>query len=192
MATTGLVLGYVALALNLMAIPLVLIPMSQRAGQELHESSRRSHLETKRIASPDGNRRVEVPKDWNELGNLNDAAEIQVGNKSREQYLIVLTESKADLTGYTLRKHHETTRAAMMQKMTDSSASEMVELTIDGHPAFQDEIAGKQENTPIVFLHTTIESDQGYHQILAWTIKSRWKKYKGDLDQVTRSFHAEK
>lgn len=192
MATAGLILGYVALVLNIIAIPLIVIPLVKHARHEISESSYRSSGKTKSMVSADGNSRLDVPEDWNELGNLNDAAEIQVGNKSKEQYLIVLTENKTDLTDYTLRKHHQTTRAAMLKKMSDSSASEMAELTINGHPAFQDEISGTQENTPIVFLHTTIETDEGYHQILAWTMKSRWNKSKGELAEVTRSFNSEK
>jgi hypothetical protein len=192
LATAGLILGYVALALNIILIPMLLIPAIAKAHHEMRESGHRSSSDTKEMVSADGKSRLVVPHDWKELEDLNDAAELQAGNKSKEQYLIILSEDKADLANFTLQKHHQTTRDAMLQKMGNASASQPVEVTIDGQSALQDEITGTQDGTNIVFLHTTIESDDGYHQILAWTTRSRWDKNKEKLQEVTRSFRSEK
>lgn len=192
LATTGLILGYIALALNIIFIPALLIPVLVKAGHEAREAGYRSSSATRETVSADGKSRIEIPKDWKKLNELNDAAEIQAGNKTREQYLIVISENKADLSDFTLSKHHQTTRNAMLQKMENASASEATELSIDGKPALQDEISGTQEGTKIVFLHTTIDSPDSYHQILAWTTKARWDKHKDRLEQVTRSFRTDK
>ncbi len=192
LATAGLVLGYVALVLNLMLIPAILIPAIVKARHEVREHRHRSSIDTKEVASAYGKARLTVPSDWNELRDLNDAAELQTGNKASEQYVIVLSENKSDLSNLTLQKHHQLTRDAMLEKMGNSSASKTVDLIIGGRPALQDEISGTQEGTNIVFLHTTIESDDGYHQVLAWTTKSRWEQYKDRLEEVTRSFRSEK
>ncbi len=76
-------------------------------------------------------------------------------------YLIVITEAKADLENLTLEKHHQLTRERMLQKMKNASATEPVSLTIDGHPALQDELTRTQNGTNVVFLHTTV--DDGDH-----------------------------
>ena len=90
----------------------------------------------------------------------------------------------------TLQRHHQITRDAMLKKMTNASAIEPVELTINGQAALQDEISGTQEGTNIVFLHTTVEGDKHFHQILAWTSKSRWDEHKEKLREVTELFAA--
>jgi hypothetical protein len=191
MATAGLVLGYVALVLNLILIPTIGIPVLMKARDEARGRIEHRLSDTNEVVSADGNARVHVPADWSELKNLNDAAEIQAGNKSKEQYILVLSENKSDLAAMTLRKHHQITRDAMLKKMTNVSASEPVELTINGQSALQDEITGTQEGTNIVFLHTTVEGDQHFHQILAWTSKSRWDEHKEKLREVTRTFRGE-
>src|SRR5204862_4915230 len=122
LATAGLILGYVALALNIIFIPIIVIPAVMKARHEMRESSHRSSSDTRSMVSADGTSRIEVPEDWKKLNDLNDAAEIQAGNRSKEQYLIVLSENKSDLANFTLRKHHETTRDAMLHKMANSTA----------------------------------------------------------------------
>lgn len=188
MATAGLVLGYIALVINLILIPAIAIPIFMKAHENARGRFEHVSTDAKEIVSADGNARLKVPRDWSELKDLNNAAQIQAGNRLKEQFVLVLSENKADLDDVTLQKHHQITRDAMLQKMKNSSASEPVETTINGEPALQDEISGTQEGTNIVFLHTTVEDENGFHQILAWTSKSRWDAQKEKLREVTRTF----
>jgi hypothetical protein len=91
---------------------------------------------------------------------------------------------------FDLQKHHQLTRDATVGNMKDSSATPSVSVTIDGNPALQDEISGTADNVKIVFLHTTVERAGHFHQILAWTLKSRWESKKARLQEVTRSFRS--
>jgi Domain of unknown function (DUF4190) len=192
MATAGLVLGYVALALNLILIPAIAIPALIKARDDARARVEHISGSGKEIVSSNGNARLTVPKDWSELSDLNAAAELQAGNRSKEQYVMILTENKADFEDMTLQRHHQLTREAMLQKMKNASGTEAVELTIDGQPAMQDELTGTQDGMNIVFLHTTVEGDKGFHQILAWTSKSRWDGQKEHLREITRSFRGER
>jgi len=79
-----------------------------------------------------------------------------------------------------------------LQKMANSWATEPVSVTIDGHPALQDEITGTQSGTNLTFLHTTLDGGDSFQQILAWTLKSHWQKRSQELREVTNSFHSEK
>jgi hypothetical protein len=90
-------------------------------------------------------------------------------------YLIVITDTKTDRDNFSLEKHHQQTRDRMLQKMKNGSATGPVSVTIDGHPALQDELSGTKKGTNIVFLHTTVDDGDHFHQILAWTLKSRWQ-----------------
>ena len=192
LATAGMVLGYISLALHLILIPAVGIPLFVKARNDAR--ARLEHVSDSghEIVSADGESRLVVPKDWSELKDLNEAAELQAGNRAKEQYVMVLSEKKADFTDMTLQKHHQLTREAMMKKMANPVAAETVDLIVDGHPALQEEINGTQEGVNIVFLHTTIDGDKSFHQILAWTSKSRWPKLKETLEEVTRSFRGGK
>jgi hypothetical protein len=80
----------------------------------------------------------------------------------------------------------------MLQKMTNASASESVPLTIDGHPAMQDELSGTKDGINVVFLHTTVDDGDHFQQILAWTLKSRWQQQNELLREFTRTFRSEK
>ena len=88
-ATAGLVLGYLAFMLGIMGIPL-LVSMIQSDRERLQRLS----TERKEIASDDGKIKVTVPGTWTKLPELNKQASLQVGNKSEEVYLMMMTDSK--------------------------------------------------------------------------------------------------
>ena len=165
-ATAGLILGYIALVVSVMGIPL-LVSMIQSDRERLN----RLATERKEIASDDGKIKVTVPGTWTKLPGLNKfatanlssggQATLQVGDKSKQMYLIVIADAKADFPDLTLEKHHDLTRDRMWQKMKNVSATAPIPLTIDGHPALQDELTGTENGTNVVFLHTTV--DDGDH-----------------------------
>jgi len=186
-ATAGLILGYIALMLGVLGIPL-LVSMIQSERERLERLS----SERKEIVSDDGKIKVTVPGMWIKLPELNKQATLQVGDKSKQMYLIVITDSKADLENITLEKYHDATRDRMFQKMKNASATEPVSLTINSHPALQDEISGTEKGTNVVFLHTTIDDGDQFQQILAWTLKSRWQQQNELLREISASFRKEK
>ena len=186
-ATAGLLLGYVAVVLGVMSIPL-LVSMIQSDRERLHRLS----TEKQEIASDDGKIKVTVSGMWTKLPEFNKQATLQVGYKTKDMYLIVFTDAKAAVGDLTLEKHHQITRDRMLQKMTDASATEPVSLTIDGHPALQDELSGTEKRTNVVFLHTTVDDGDYFQQILAWTLKSRWQQQNKLLREITGTFRSEK
>jgi hypothetical protein len=160
--------------------------------QSDRERLQRLSTERKEIASDDGRIKVTVPGTWTKLPELNKQASLQVGNKRNDVYLIVITDAKSDLDNFTLEKHHQQTRDRTLQKLKNTSANEPVSLTIDGHPALQDELTGTENSTNVVFIHTTIDDGDHFQQILAWTLKSRWQEENQLLREVTSSFHSGK
>jgi hypothetical protein len=203
MATAGLILGYIALVLNILIIPAILIPAFVKARQEMREhhpeTSSVDHadhadpglIDGRKVVATDGKARVTVPKSWKDMPGLNAKASVQVGDEGKAEYLMVLSEAQSDFDGMTLEKHHQLTRDAMLGKMKNSSATEPEPVTIGGKDALQDELSGTQNGTNIVFLHTTVDDGEYFHQILAWTIKSRWDQHNGELRKITESFRTE-
>src|SRR4029450_13424717 len=120
-APAGLIVGYIAVAVGVMGIPL-LVSMIQSDRERLHRLS----IEKKEIASDDGKINITVPGTWTKLPELNKQASLQVGNKSKEVYLIVIRDAKADVDNMTLEKHHDLTRDRMWQKMKNASVTEPV------------------------------------------------------------------
>src|SRR5438093_2510845 len=100
-ATAGLILGYVALALGVMGIPL-LVSMIQSDRERLH----RLATERQEITSDDGKIWATVTGEWTKRPERNKQTSLQGGYKSKEMYLSVITDAKADVTDLTLEKHH--------------------------------------------------------------------------------------
>src|SRR5213593_4853085 len=115
-ATAGLILGYLALVLGVMGIPL-LVSIIQSDRERLHRLS----TERKEIASDDGKIDVIVPGLWVKMPGLNKQATLQVGDKNKQMYLIVITDAKAAVGDLTLEKYHQITRDRMFQKMKNAS-----------------------------------------------------------------------
>jgi hypothetical protein len=113
-ATTGLILGYIGLALGIMGIPL-LVSMIQSDRERLHRlATERKEIVAEKI-------KVTVPGTWMKMPELNKEATLQAGDKSKEMYLIVITDAKADLDNFTLEKHHQLRRDRMLQKLKNAS-----------------------------------------------------------------------
>src|SRR5213596_1025033 len=101
-ATAGLILGYLALVLGVMGIPL-LVSMIQSDRERLHRLSN----ERKEIASDDGKIKVIAPSLWVKMPGLNKQAALQVSDKSKQMYLIVFSDAKTNFPNLTLEKHHQ-------------------------------------------------------------------------------------
>jgi hypothetical protein len=187
LATAGLILGYIALAVSAMGVPL-LVDMIRAD----HERARRLAAERKEITSTDGRVRISIPGDWVELPYLSATAKVRVGHRSKEQYLVVLSEAKSDFGSVPLEKYHQIMRDRILQNMTDASASAPVEATIGGYPALQSELRGMKDGMDVAYLYAGVDTGDHYDQILAWTLQSRWDQNQELLREVTRSFRAEK
>jgi hypothetical protein len=186
-ATAGLIVSYLGLAHSALGV-VFLADMIKADRERVH------NLEIKRqeITSDDGKLKVTTSGLWVKRTDLNQNAAFQASRKDKEMYVIVIPEAKSTGGTMTLAQHHLLTRAHMLQKMNNSSTTIPLALNIDGHPALQDEVSGTQNGTTLTFLHTTIDDGETFHQILAWTLKSRWAANQSELAEVTNSFHSEK
>jgi hypothetical protein len=186
-AIAGLILGYIAIPFGVLGT-LFMIDMIKSDRERLRQLA----IEQKEIASDDGKLKVTTSGFWVKRSDLNKRASLQAAYKDKEMYVIVITDAKTDPDNFTLEKHHQRTRNRMLQEMKNTSATEPVSLTIDGHPALQDELTGTEKGTNVVFLHTTVDDGDHFQQILAWTLKSRWQKQNEVLREITSGFRSEK
>src|SRR5437763_8444261 len=108
-------------------------------------------VEKKEIASDDNKLKVTTSGFWVKRSDLNQQAALQAACKSEEMYLIVIGDAKSTVPNIALPQHHQLTREHMLQKMEESSATQPVSVTIDGHPALQDESAALNRERTLPF-----------------------------------------
>jgi hypothetical protein len=141
------------------------------------------------LKSPDGKFQLTVPAGWSPEPALNANAEITAANKLKEMYAIVLIESKNDFPkDITLDKFTDLNRNSMMTQAATQEASSPEPVTINGNDGRQYTLEGTVKNVKIAYLITTLETPGHYHQIITWTLPSKFDENKNTLKQVTESF----
>jgi len=186
-ALAGLIVAYAEIPFGVLG-GIMLVDMIRSERVRLHELA----LEKKDIASDDNKLKVTTSGFWVKRTDLNTRASLQAADPHKDLYVIVITDLKPTVGDTTLQQHHQSAREHKLKQMTNSSASTSTPITIDGHSALQDEISGTEKGAILTFLHTTVDGGDSFHQIIAWTLKSRFAANKSELAEVTNSFHSEK
>lgn len=141
------------------------------------------------VTGKDGKSQLTVPGSWKEQTRLNEEASLQVGNPFAEQYAIIITESKEDFTEeMTLEDFTSLIRQNADEAITNAIISENKSLSINGYPAKQFEVSGSIDNIKAKWIYTLIDAPENYHQIMAWTLASRYEENKPVLLEVVNSF----
>ncbi len=140
------------------------------------------------LTSADGRTQITVPEDWSSMTDLNAVASIQAANLNKEQYVIVIEDSKQDFSDASLDYHSEVTSQLIVDGLTAPEADAPVPMTVNGHAALQKEIRGSFDNINVIYLHTSIETPTHFYQVLTWSLKSRFEENRSIFEQVTQSF----
>jgi hypothetical protein len=141
------------------------------------------------LIGSDGQSQITLLNGWTEDRKLHESAEIQASKRGSEEYIIVLSESKADFQNLTLEQHSEITRGLLVESLTEPEITGPTDVTdVGGNPAIQYEIQGTIEEINVAYLHTTVETPTRYHQILTWTLPSSFERNQPELQQVIQSF----
>jgi hypothetical protein len=172
-------------ALSPFIVSLLLVSTGCFAGKGmLGDSSKPAKV----VTSTDGVSQLSIPGNWKIDRELKDDAELQVSDRANEMYVVVLSESKSDFAGISIDKHAELTRGIVLGNLTSPQSTTPMKITINGRPALQNEIRGTMDNVNLVYLHTTVETPKYFHQIVAWTLPSRFDKNRAKLQEVIESF----
>ena len=142
---------------------------------------------TRVVVASDEKTQVTVPEHWTAL-ELNDSAEIQIGNEEDEAYLIVLNELKEDLYGWNLDKHSRVTLGNLLSTLSFPSVTGPKSIKVGGSPAVQYEVKGAMQGRNIVYIHTTVDGPKYFSQILAWTLPSKAEATKPQLIEAVNTF----
>jgi hypothetical protein len=141
------------------------------------------------ITGADGKSEITVPGGWSAETDLNKEAQIQVSDRQRKLFLIVLAENKSGLKDMTRQKHSEVTRNLLSKNLNQAKVSGPTEVTqVNGNPALQYTINGSLNNISVEFLHTTVETSTRFIQLLAWTPPSTFQQSEVELQKIVQSF----
>ncbi|MDF1839584.1 MAG: hypothetical protein P1V35_17075, partial [Planctomycetota bacterium] len=123
------------------------------------------------ISSADGRTSMEVPKTWTLRAGIDEDADLQAGQAIAETYVIVLSEAKADADEgttfdlYTQRCRDDFTADAL-------SVGDVETIEINGLQGTKLPFRMGEEDTPLTFVHATLEGKDSYHQIVLWCLSS--------------------
>jgi len=141
------------------------------------------------LTSPDGRFQLTIPAGWRQETELNEQAGIQGSNRSREMYIVLITDSRSDFSPeISLAQFTSVTRDSMKREIRPVEATEPTQTTVNGNSALQYEVRGAVEGVNAVYIITTVETSEHYHQIITWTLSSRFEQQKGTLREVSLSF----
>jgi len=141
----------------------------------------------KRITAKGGGYGLEVPGDWKEMPELNEVAGVVAGQVFREQYVMVIENSKADFVG-SLAEFDEQSTSLLAGNLTGSDISKREARNIGSYSAMQGRITGRMENVSLVYQCVSVETEHAYYQILAWTLPSREATARPVFEEIFDSF----
>lgn len=140
------------------------------------------------ITGTDGKNQLTLPSGWKQAYQLNKRAELQALNSESDCYLISISDNKTDFPNLTLEQHASTTLKKLLAGLKDPILTKPKNLTINGHKAIQYQIHGSFNSTPVVYIHTTIETQVQYNQIVTWTQESKFEANRPAMEQIINSF----
>ena len=137
----------------------------------------------------DGQFYVLKPASWSILDNLNDEADLQMGNLSQEAYCIVMSESKIDYdNSFTLEKYSELTSGFILEALANPTLSEAENMILNGQPAVKYELIGSINGIRVRYWHVSINTESHFHQVILWSLPSKFERNRADYEAVLNSF----
>jgi hypothetical protein len=143
---------------------------------------------TELIEATDHRSRMTVPSDWSRQSDLNDKADLQVGNRATPEFVIVLTEAKEDFAEMDPAKLLEHHMSGLEKTLAGASRVPLPTSQVGPYPARASELHGTAENLNLVYLITAVEGPRYFHGIIAWTTKSRYAEAKPRFERAVQTF----
>ncbi len=144
--------------------------------------------------------KISVPKSFTHAEGLNNDASLQMEDKNKEFYLLVIEDSKhefeqalanhnlEELYGKDIEGYTNMLLEAMEINAGIFDVNEMQQKTINEHNAFSTEFFNVFENLDIYYHFTTIETEKNFYQIMLWTLKANKDEYRPIMEEISKTF----
>lgn len=131
------------------------------------------------------------PRGWDVETDLNEEADIQIANERKEGYFIVLSDRKLDFESYVdYKKHSALTRGYVEEFLLSyREASGPTYIMVNGMKGVQYEVTGSVDGVLVKYLHTTLEGDRYFHQLIGWSLQSMYDSNRSTFDKILNSFY---
>ena len=141
------------------------------------------------VKSSDGHSSLSVPSSWQTHLQIHATAGIQAGDPSNVRYVVVISEPKADfVSSMTLEGYADIVFGQMQKAVTGFEKTPAHNLRIGGRPAVQYEVRGSVDQLNLVYLVTFVDGPSKYHQISAWTSKSKYPDSQAEFRRISGTF----
>lgn len=135
---------------------------------------------------------ISIPSYLTATSGMHQQASAQYENKEKEFYLLVIDESKADMTAYDLDYDIDTYYKNIVSTpfkdfIKDGKISIPGRQEINGAKALITNIEGLVENTNIFYKLAVIETTNKFYQVVIWTRADQREKYEKDMITIIES-----
>ena len=132
---------------------------------------------------------ITLSDNWSRA-ELHDSAELEAADLERQLYLVVVAEQDETLSTLALEEIAARYRALLKDQMAAYESESPTNIDfIGGDYAEQYEVRGRVDNdTPVVYLHTTVLSAGTYYHVVAWTTPEQYEAYRSELQEITETF----
>ncbi len=133
---------------------------------------------------------IAAPDNWIEFPGLYDDVDLAVGAVSEDFLVIGFTESRDNVTGMDAAQYSELGRAPLMRTFHDPEIQRTEIRSIAGYEAIQYRIIGvfKKKNRSITYLHTVLEGDDAFYQVVVWTDSRNFEAEENLINYIMMRF----
>jgi hypothetical protein len=142
---------------------------------------------TVQLTSSDGKYSLEIPDKWKDMqAALSSDSVLACGNNAKEQYLIIIPDSKSELS----MNFSEYTSVILHQigtNMENAVIDQTADFEIPGHAATRTTVSGTADGLKVRYWVYTVDCPEDYLQIVAWTLQDKAEETEQTYDQVAQS-----
>ena len=127
------------------------------------------------VIADDNVTKLSVPASWKQHAELTEFAGIEYVGLQREQYLIVTSESKVNFANSTdVFTYNDMLEQNFRNSVANLQVKYLGEVEINGMRGLKYEMRGEINNIKIAYLQVALEGEEHFHQVLFWTVPTRW------------------
>ncbi|NMF84134.1 hypothetical protein [Nodosilinea sp. P-1105] len=128
-------------------------------------------------------------------GSLHRQADLEAYHPDQGMYLIVLGESREALDNAAADLEEQATLYLQLLKgefdNTLSGETQTNVNQVNSLPAVQYELRGEVLGQAVAYLHTTLELDDHYYQVVVWTADNRWETNESAMGDIVQGFRVD-
>lgn len=148
--------------------------------------------------SSDGLVKITAPMTWYNMTDYKKTLQIEdatlvIGDESSNLLVMVISETMWNLDMIPLNRFAKIATEPIISNLSEVvSISDPIPVTLDGHAAIQYEIQGAVDGDSFTYLHTSVKTNNHYHQIIGigFTLRTPRLSDKVQLQQIIESFKA--